>query len=357
MIKEIGIHCFAPEGYSVVFRNDLNAVVARAPRLSSLVLRAPSPCNVTLAVPIVFEDIPSITHLDCGLTVDYADIHAHIGNLSSTLLSLSIHHCDTSVLHPVHTFPHLEILRCSASALPRLSGWLILPNLKTLIISQIRLVERELRAFLPFCKIHGPNLRTLSFWPVGTIIRRRYYNPDSADMQHILECCPRLEHLVLPGALASSPALSHPKVKWIDFWTMYIHSNSSFLNSVTTPNFPAVKGIRQLVVSAPLLCGHIPTTIPPHLKLEDPFEYDYPGVFLRHGNDRVYRNDATDFMGVEYDEDDESDDDYVFEDASSNPTSSDSDESADSLGSEGVEDPEWEADHESTLALHDQLRN
>ncbi|KAF7362167.1 hypothetical protein MVEN_00562800 [Mycena venus] len=387
MIKEIGIHCFAPEGYSAVFRNDLNAVVAGAPRLSSVVLH--TPWTSPLPVPLELKDIPSLAHLDCGPTVNYSDVHEHIGHLSHTLLSLSIHYYDASVASPaeaVHTFYHLETLRCPASAVSLISKRLILPKLKTLIL-QYSLKEAELGACLAFCKIFGQNIRTLSFWPVGAISSLKYYGSNAADIQPILEVCPRLEHLILPCALASSPDLSHSKIKWIDFWSMY---NASFPNSIPTTNFPCIQGIRQLMVSGPLLFRHIPTVIPPHLNLQDPFEFDYPGFFLRHGKNRIYRNDAFDSVFAEYLEDEGDDGSDDEDDGSWNPSTSDDDtesdneeetewedndggddegssssstsdgESASGPGSDDSEESdlesEWEASHESVLALYDQLR-
>ncbi|KAF8178546.1 hypothetical protein K438DRAFT_1265198 [Mycena galopus ATCC 62051] len=368
MIKEIGVHCCAPKEYSTVFETDLSAVIACAPRLSAVLLHSPSPWPWHLPIPITFTQIRSLTHLDCGMSMDYAAIHQHLGHLSSSLVSLSIHLSTTFVLSPpdvIHTFTHLEILRCSAigaaPALPLLAKRLILPALKTFIFPFIlKDAPSQLGACSAFCKMWGGNLRALSFWLAGSIPSQTYtgsmvYGPN---MEPILESCPHLEHLILPGALASSPDLSHPKVKWLDFWTIHHDSNSSFLDSITVTNFPAVKGIRQFLVSGPLLFGHIPTTIPPHLNLEAPFEFDYPGFFLRHGNNLVYRNDAVDSLGAEYDESDEDDGDCVDEDyvphSSSSSASSDSSESSYAL-SEESEPHEWEADHESTLALYDQL--
>ncbi|KAJ7668533.1 hypothetical protein DFH06DRAFT_1378234 [Mycena polygramma] len=360
MITEIGIHCFTPDGYSAVFQTDLNAVISHAPRLSSLLLHpASSP-----PLPVVFKAIPSpITNLDCGPTVNYYDLHEHLGHLSSSLLSLSIHLFTAPPnlpSFPIHTFPRLETLRCSvgaASALTVVAEWLILPSLKSFIFQYMLKEPSELKACLAFCKIRGQRLRTLSFWSSGAIHSTKYYASSSStsDIQSILQICPRLEHLVLPGPLAHSPELSHRTVKWVDFWTMHGDSTSLFLETVTLPNFPALRGIRQVIISAPLLFGHIPTVIPPQLNLEEPFEFSYPGFFLRHGSNRIYRNDVVDSLGAEYDDEDESDGDYTDSGPSSDGTSDDdttSDPESEETYSSG-----WEADHESTIALYDQLLN
>ncbi|KAJ6593554.1 hypothetical protein B0H19DRAFT_1225028 [Mycena capillaripes] len=349
MIKEMGVHCSAHKGYSAVFQEDLKTVIARAPRLSSVVLHSPSLEHL----PIVFRDIPSsVTHLDCGPTPCFP------------LVPPLRCYFDPSTLDHPH-FRRLTTLRCSSagapSALPLLGEKLILPSLKNFIFQCTLKEPSEIAACLAFCQIRGRNLQTLSFWSMGAVNSSKYFGSSSsgANIQSVLQVCPHLEHLILPGALASSQELSHPKVKWIDFWTMYGDSNVSFLDSITTPNFPAVKGIRQLIISAPLLVGHILTTIPPHLGLEEPFEFSYPDFFLQHGNNRIYRNDIVDSLGVEYEEDDESDESYSIRNGSSDSTSDHESalSSTSGQGSEEPEDYEWEADHENTLAVYDQLIN
>ncbi|KAJ7496980.1 hypothetical protein FB451DRAFT_1209482 [Mycena latifolia] len=359
MIRHIGVHCIIPEGYSVVFRDGLSGVVSRTPRLISVALHSPWPSPQPLGS--VFKEISwPITHLDCGLSVDYSDFIEHLNHLSSSLISLSLHISDTLPLHPIYTLARLETLRCAcvgtASALPRLAERLVLPSLKTFIFQFVQPDNAQTSACLAFCKIHGHRLQTLGFRPVEVnAVRYRGCTRGVPTIQAILESCPHLEHLILPGSLASSPELSHPKVKWLDFWTMYADSNSSFLNGIAIPKFPAVQGIRQLVVSAPLLFGHIPTAIPPSMNLEEPFEFNYPGFFLRHGNNRVYRIDAMDYLGVDSksESDDDSDEDYVLDSGSDSQGSISDDESSWSQGSEEL----WEADHESTLALYHQLLN
>ncbi|KAJ7782758.1 hypothetical protein B0H16DRAFT_1494257 [Mycena metata] len=364
-IKEIGVYCDVPRGYSTVFRNDLSAIVTRAPRLSSVVLHSPW----SLPTPITLKDVsPSaITHLDCGPTVNYFDdIHGHIGHISSTLVFLALHlskHPVPAAPISIHTLLRLETLRCfcvnAAPGLLSLGQHLILPGLKTFIFEHTLNSPVELGAGLTFCAKHGRPLRTLSFRAGGLTSSLKYdaSKASAASLQPILDLCPRLEHLILPGSLASSPDLSHSTVKWIDFWTMFGDSTPSFLTSVALPGFPAVKGIRQIVVSAPLLFGDISTTIPPHLGLEDPFEFDFPGFYLRHGDHRVYRNDALDILGAEYEEDDESDEDYVARSDSDSSSSGDESFDCESCDGQQVEESDWEADHESNLAMYQQLLN
>ncbi|KAJ7690732.1 hypothetical protein B0H17DRAFT_586886 [Mycena rosella] len=357
MIRHIGVHCIILEEYSTVFHNDVKNVVARTPRLTSVTFNSPWPSPQPIGSMFKGMSWP-ITHLDCGLSVDYSDLHEHFVHLSSSLISLSLHISESQLIphHPVYTLSRLETLRCAcagtASALPRLAERLVLPSLKTFVLQFVPHDSAHTLACLAFCKIHGPNLRTLGFRPaVASEGKYRGSTGLVTTIQSILESCPLLEHLIIPGALASSPELCHPKVQWLDFWTMYADSNSSFLDGIALPNFPAVKGIRQLIVSASLLFGHIPTAIPPRMNLGDPFEFSYPGLFLRHGNNRVYRTDTVDCLGADYDEDDISDRGYVL--------SSDSSSDDESSGSAEVDDSDedWEADHESNLAMYDQLLN
>ncbi|KAJ7129024.1 hypothetical protein C8R43DRAFT_691233 [Mycena crocata] len=351
MVRQIGVHCLIPEGFSTIFETDLNSVVARTPMLTSVVLNSPMPSRHLQ--PIAFDKLSwPITHFDCGPTLSYSDVHETLHHLSSTLVFLSLDITGILAVHPVYTLHRLEILKCistgNSSALPALALQLALPALKTFIFQYPPENRPQIVGCLAFCKIRGQQLRTLDFRPAEVVNHTKYYQAIS--VQSILEVCPHLQHLILPGSLASSIELSHPKVKWIDFWTMYGDSGPSFLNSITMANFPAVKGIRQLAVSAPLLIGHIPTAIPPHLNLEDPFQFDYPGLFLYHGNNRVYRNEAVDCLGVEYDEDDTSDEDYAPSSTSSSSTSED-----ETMEDEYWEEKPWEADQETNLALHHQF--
>jgi hypothetical protein len=74
MIKkvQVGIYCLAHMGYSAVFRNDLDAGIARAPRLSSILLRSPeSPSH--FPIPIAFK---AITHPEQWITPPFTNTSA-----------------------------------------------------------------------------------------------------------------------------------------------------------------------------------------------------------------------------------------------------------------------------------------
>ncbi|KAJ7647628.1 hypothetical protein FB45DRAFT_893964 [Roridomyces roridus] len=358
LIRKIGVHCVVPDGCGVVFEADLKDLVERTPNLTSVVLNStwPSPPPV----PQAFDHISwPITHIDFGST-SYSDLHPHIGHLSSSLVSLSIRIPLDLPPHPPYTLSRLQSLMCFVvdpshtapfSALPLLAERLILPNLNTFFLQTTnRDRPNQIKHCAAFCRRYGRTLRTVDVQPfrIGWEDSQDRSEQVTSAVQDILDGCPHLEHLILPSSFVTDRQtfeLSHPRIKWIDFWTLGV---LSCLDAVDTTNFPVLKGVREILLSASILFTHIPTDIPPHLNLEEPFEFDFPGFFLRHGPGRIYRCDAVDSIGEEYSDSDSSDESYCPESGSES-----SDSGPSELGNAELSEDEWEADHEGVLAIYD----
>ncbi|KAJ7647629.1 hypothetical protein FB45DRAFT_204785 [Roridomyces roridus] len=371
LIRKIGVHCIIPRGCGGVFEADLKDLVERTPNVTSVVLKSPWPSPPP--VPKAFDHISwPITHIDFGST-SYSDLHPYIGHLSPSLVSLSIQLPLDLPSHNPYTLGRLQSLRCfvaspsdpaPVSALPLLAERLILPRLNTFLLQLPSTSDLErsnqIRHCATFCKLYSKTLRTVDLQPfrIGweDSFARGCSEQITSAVQDLLDACPHLEHLILPSSLVTDRGifeLSHPKIEWIDFWTLRrSRKRQCVIHAVDTKNFAALKGVRKIMLSANILFAHIPTDIPPHLNLEEPFEFDFPGVFLRHGHGRIYRCDALDSIsedGLVLNSNSEEDDD-----ASSCDTWG-SDDSA--VGSEELSGDEWEADHEDVLVIYDQLES
>ncbi|KAJ7287264.1 hypothetical protein C8J57DRAFT_580796 [Mycena rebaudengoi] len=306
MIKHIGVHCIIPDECLPSLQADLNVIVTHTPRLTSVTFHGSAETLTTHPVPITFSAAAyRISHLDCGPLVNFPTLLNEFNHLSSTLVSLSFN-VPKEIPQVSYHLSRLETLKCvvnrhSVSQLPLLANQMVLPSLKTFTyhyqVDYPLAVPLLVEACLGFCKVHGQRLRTLCFRTTGL------GQSSGIRIQPILDHCPDLDHLILHNGVPTTVALSHPKVQWVDFWSLTFHtSEGSPADTISANNFPAIKGVREFATSASLLFGDIPLTLPPHLGLAKPFQFEYPGLFFRHEGKRVFRNDAVDCAGEFSDE-------------------------------------------------------
>lgn len=271
-MKCIEIRCCIPFKHRTLIEAELQQLLTRCSWLVYLTVDAvrdhhspmlTSPSRPLLGLfsrPWVVDALPSaldrITTLVCSDTVLYGHLVTLLP-LCKSLQALTFHIPPPviALISPTHYTIHLDHLQslkiifdsCSTNEWPPTSDQWFLPTLQEVSINKYRSSSVSNISVLycdRFFQQYGHTLRYLHICRIGA------FGPVSIDIQHVLWCCPSLEHLVISPAIKSTTSINHPSIMWIDVWDpAYLteaENHRIIQGMLTQQAFPTLRGVREL---------------------------------------------------------------------------------------------------------------
>lgn len=306
LIKSIDISCVAPHGYhSPQTRHALLCIFSYCPRLAKVTFgttilpREPSETTVLLPATSYLTNFES-THSQSSNASHLVALLAYCRNLMSLNLLIESFAVES---FPVVTLDVLETLRLTIhgaglGVYQAISGSWNMPSLQNLVLTEKKLLrtatdtaQREV-----FFAKYGHGLRYLSMRPAVTALAELETFP--IHLQQLLNFCPALEHLAIsPACVADWPrTLSHPNIKWVDFWQPNDPRGNSTLDYFPASKLPSLQRLRRLDGRPQGLPSYIdwPSILPPWTPLgEMEREYCHLGIIIRQTPSFIYRSDTT----------------------------------------------------------------
>ncbi|KAG6897672.1 hypothetical protein C0992_012421 [Termitomyces sp. T32_za158] len=318
LVKRITLDMFVSPDYGASFTRHMQRIVDLCPRLVGFTFSSPLPLPTKAVLPKLRS---SLRYLRVDASVSPAELYDLLKHTRKSLVSLSIHVHDPPehlATRKIYSLPQLDsltlkITHAGVDAWSLLGHILIMPKLERLTfellaghdsVEQLSLRwESMIEPITAFCERYE-NLKYLNINPG---FRRK-----AGDMQGVLDVCPNLEHLVVYNGATLE---SHPTLKWVDICTSKMFgpdddsrwAHDSALNrlrkSVTPVGFPALYGTRHLHICSPRL-HDIATRLPPESVLtpSEAYEFNFPGVYVRHEPGFVLTQRRVDVGGVMYED-------------------------------------------------------
>ncbi|KAG6852562.1 hypothetical protein C0991_010934 [Blastosporella zonata] len=304
LVKRITLDMFVSLDYGVSFSRHIQRIVNRCPRMQGFILSSPCPLPPNAILPKLK---PIVKHIKADAAVSLTELFSLLENTHKCLTSLSIHvHASVEEFQAAATYklPKLESLTIQIAP-AGVDSWieliriLTMPKLQRLTIELLPSFDLALQSplkwdslvepIISFCR-HHPGLKFLHVNPG--------FGRKSGDMQGILQACPQLSHVVIYNGAQLGP---HPNLQWVDICTskmfgssddsQYVHDSAlnRLRKSITPTSFPALRGTRHIHICSPHF-GSIATMLPPGCVTSPSgaFEFNFPGVFLRHDHESIH---------------------------------------------------------------------
>ncbi|KII93035.1 hypothetical protein PLICRDRAFT_26411 [Plicaturopsis crispa FD-325 SS-3] len=295
---------------------DLDNIADRSPSTPS---SARSEIEVPISICAIICPV-GLTHLECGETIDYANLCSGLHSVRHTLRSLTFvlsagyQPDEEQGIQQDVDLEQLENVRVTYAPSGDWYCWDILPpswttpRLKRLTVNNTAHFSDDVLPWFwtklsDFCRLIFGRLEYLRV----TLLTSGSYDPHN--IQPVLDACPLLKHLVI--TMDYHMPISHPTLEYVDvevpladpddmeaYETIYSALHDEEL-------LPSVKDIRVLdkaLRSLPDLPYIIRPLEPPLDENEDnecKFEWKFPGVHICYRDERLYRADMACFDGLD----------------------------------------------------------
>ncbi|KDQ55605.1 hypothetical protein JAAARDRAFT_208416 [Jaapia argillacea MUCL 33604] len=368
LIKSLTIVCFVPRPWLTLYARDIPLILENCPRLRNLTIAVDNwsfyelPSLYHCAKQTIQKCLSTLTHLQLDEPVEFAttcEILNHCTNLISLafVIPFPLRLDDQSLqdrvpfvtahlakLEKLHFKRHRHDFQFAVGSFP--ANW-ELPILKEVVFDGPFGVGE-------FVRHHGANIQFLH-------IHNFEQGHRTSEIQPIVDCCPRLQHLVMPSSWHLP--ISHPTLTYVDLWSstfgcQYHHKGLSSTYRRGLPQLQGLPAFQQVrLMDRSLLDLHeLPKIFPPGELVDEHaiVTHRLPGVTIVQTCGSLLRDE---WLGVKLDAWDEAESDsddllYAPSDEGSSESCSDTEDSAyDDGRSDTDTDSDYDREFDHDLAL------